>query len=265
MLIAQISDPHLRPHGLLYQGVVDSNAMFRAAVEQINRLTPRPDLVLLSGDLVEAGTPEEYAVARDLLAGLRAPLLLIPGNHDEREAFRSSFCDHDYLPAAGPLHFNAGDRGAVRVIGLDVTIPGLHHGDLNDAAAAWLEEALASEPSRPTLLMMHQHPFVSGIPYIDPYRCRRGERLAAIVAKYPAVERIVCGHIHRVMQLRFGGTLLCTAPSTTTAIALRLHPDAPEASYIEPPGFLLHHWKDDTGMISHFVPIGSFPGPFPFA
>jgi hypothetical protein len=67
------------------------------------------------------------------------------------------------------------------------------------------------------------------------------------------------------MQLRFAGTLLCTAPSTTTAIALRPFPTAKPASFIEPPGFLLHHWKADTGFLTHSVPIGAFPGPFPFA
>jgi hypothetical protein len=89
--------------------------------------------------------------------------------------------------------------------------------------------------------------------------------LAEIVSRYPAVERIVCGHIHRFMQLRFGGTMLCTAPSTTTAIALRLDPNAKPASYIEPPALLLHRWTIDTGLVTHLVPIGSFEGPFPFA
>ena len=56
MLIAQLSDPHVRPEGMLYQGVVDSNAQFTAAVAHVNGFDPPPDLVLLSGDLVdEAG------------------------------------------------------------------------------------------------------------------------------------------------------------------------------------------------------------------
>ena len=67
------------------------------------------------------------------------------------------------------------------------------------------------------------------------------------------------------MQLCFGGTILCTAPSTTTAIALRLRPEAKPASHIEPPAMLLHHWRKGTGLITHVVQIGSFPGPFPFA
>ena len=265
MLIAQISDPHLRPRGALYQDLVDSNAMFAAAVDHLNRLSPQPDVVILSGDLVDFGSAEEYAFAREMLADIRPPLLMIPGNHDAREAMRAAFPDHTYFSRSGPLHFVADELGRVRIIGLDITVPGLHHGDFDDAAAAWFDSVLAREPDRPTIVMMHQPPFVSGIPYIDKYNCRGGERLAAVIARYPAIERIVCGHIHRFMQIRFGGKMLCTAPSTTTAIALRLDPDATPASYVEPPAFLLHHWTSATGLITHLVPIGTFRGPLPFA
>lgn len=75
MLIVQLSDPHVRPEGVLQQGVVDSNAMFAAAIAHVNALNPPPDLVLLSGDLVDEGTADEYAMLRRLLAALRAPPL----------------------------------------------------------------------------------------------------------------------------------------------------------------------------------------------
>jgi 3',5'-cyclic AMP phosphodiesterase CpdA len=265
MLIAQLSDLHVRPRGILYEGLVDSNAMAEAAIRHLGQLVPAPDLVIVSGDLVDDGTPAAYAVVHEMLAAIRQPVLLIPGNHDEREAFRRAFAPAGYLPEAGPLHFVASDHGPVRVIGLDVTIPGAHHGLFDDPAADWLADALAREPDRPTLVMMHQPPFSSCIPFIDIYRCHGAERLASIVSAYPAIERVVCGHVHRFMQLRFAGTMLCTAPSTTTAIALRLAPDAAPASFVEPPAFLLHHWQPTRGLVTHYVPIGSFPGPMPFA
>ena len=265
MLIAQLSDPHLRPPGVLYQGLVDSNAMFEAALRHLAGLSPAPDLVLLSGDVTDEGTAAEYAVARGMLAGLKQPLVVIPGNHDEREAFRASFADRGYCPGSGPLHAVADRHGPVRVIALDVTVPGHHHGVVDEAAAHWLDEALAAEPLRPTIVMLHQPPLVSGIPYIDIYRCRGARRLAAVIERYPSVERVVAGHIHRFRLHRFAGTVLCTAPSTTTAIALRLDPEAEAASYVEPPALLLHHWTAGAGMITHLVPIGAFPGPLPFA
>ena len=265
MLIAHLSDPHVRPDGELYQGVVDSNAQFAAAITHVNALDPRPDLVLLSGDLVDHGQADEYAMLARLLAGLEIPVLAIPGNHDEREAFRAAFAGQSWLPASGPIDYVVGDRGLVRIVALDVTLPGLHHGAVSDEGAAWLDRVLAAEPSRPTIVMMHQPPFDTGIPYMDPYSCRQGQRLAEVIARHRQVERILCGHVHRVMQLRFGGTMLCTAPSTTTTIALRLQPDATPASHIEPPAMLLHHWREGTGLLTHFIPIGVFPGPYPFA
>ncbi|MCB8880426.1 phosphodiesterase [Acidisoma cellulosilytica] len=264
MLIAQISDPHLRPSGVLYQETADSNGDLIRAIDQLNRLAPQPDLVVLTGDVVDHGSPAEYAVARDILSRLKAPLLVIPGNHDERGAFRHAFQDHAYLPSEGPLHYvvTVGER---RVIALDVTIPGEHHGLFDAAAEAWLEAALAAQPDWPTIIMMHQPPIMTGVPYLDEYRCLGADRLAACIARVPAVERLLCGHVHRLMQMRFGGTLLMTAPSTTTAIALQIDPAAEPASFIEPPGFLLHDWRDAHSLLTHYLPIGTFPGPFPFA
>lgn len=200
-----------------------------------------------------------------MLGALKIPSLVIPGNHDDRDAFREAFGDHDYLPDGGPLHYAVGTHGPVRIVALDVTVPGLHHGIVDEAAVRWLDATLAAEPARPTLVMMHQPPFDTGGPYLDLYSCREGRPLAEVVLRHRQVERVVCGHVHRFMLLRFGGTLLCTAPSTTTSIALQLRPDARPASHLEPPALLLHQWRPDTGIITHFVPIGAFPGPYPFA
>ena len=73
MLIAQLSDPHVRPEGMLYQGVVDSNAQFTAAIAHVNGFDPPPDLVLLSGDLVDEGTDVNAGVKMHQLAGVKVP------------------------------------------------------------------------------------------------------------------------------------------------------------------------------------------------
>jgi len=265
MLIAHLSDLHIRPQGQLYQGLVDSNAMCEAAIVHLNALNPAPDVVIVTGDIVDRGSPAEYIMAKKLLSELKQPVLIIPGNHDDRREFRAARLTEPYGVDLEPFNFVACEFGPVRIIGLDITVPGKHHGNFDARSKEWLENALAQEPNRPTLIMMHHHPFLSGIPYIDIYGCENGESLANVIRRFPAVERVVCGHIHRSMQLRFGGSVLCTAPSTTTAIALQLDPHALEASFIEPPAMLLHHWKPDTGIITHWVPIGSFAGPMPFA
>ena len=83
MLIAQLSDVHVRPRGQLYKGVADSNRMLSEAISHLHGLDRRPDLVVLTGDLVEDGHPDEYSTALGLLGELTIPYLVIPGNHDD--------------------------------------------------------------------------------------------------------------------------------------------------------------------------------------
>ena len=267
MIIAQISDVHVRPAGVLYKGVADSNAMLAAAIAQLNALAPRPDLVLITGDLVDEGGPAEYAALREILQGLALPHLLIPGNHDERGALRAAFADdlkHAYLPASGPMHY-AIESHPVRIVALDSTVPGKHHGEIDAAGLAWLEQTLAADTQRPVLLMLHHPPIATGIPYLDIYGLRAPEALARVVARFPGVERVLCGHVHRALQARWAGSLVMTCPSTVAQIALRTQADAKPASYLEPPAFLLHVWQEGQGMLTHHCPIGAFPGPYPFA
>lgn len=262
MLIAQLSDPHLCPPGAVYQSVLDTARRFAKALDQAASFAP--DLLLLSGDLTDNGDAESYALARQLLAALPCPILAIPGNHDDRESFRaglSGLANLIPLPAAGPLHVSA--DGPVRVIGLDVTVPGDHHGLITADHASWLDAALAAQPGTPTLLVMHQPPFSTGIGYIDDYRCFGEDLLDATLSRHPQVIRILAGHVHRFTLTGFAGRPALTAPAIATSLALRLGPGAAPASFTEPAAFLLHHW-DGHGLTTHLQPVGAFPGPHPF-
>jgi 3',5'-cyclic-AMP phosphodiesterase len=257
MLIAQISDFHVRAQGEQYEKQVPSYEMAIAAIAHINGLEPQPDLVVISGDLADDGSPGGYLAVREILKALRFPFLVLPGNHDDRAAMREAFADHDYLPANGPLHFRI-ETWPVRIIAMDTTIPGKHHGELDDEALSWLDDALSQDTTRPVFLFMHHHPFECGIPFLDDYRLMGAERVAGIVVKYPQVERVLCGHVHRAMAARFGGTIALSCPSTASQIALRLSADATPASYLEPPGGLLHSVRPGRPVMSHLFPIGDY-------
>jgi 3',5'-cyclic-AMP phosphodiesterase len=264
MLVAQISDLHVRPDGCLYEGEIPSNAMAMAAVNHLNSLKPRPELVLITGDIVDGGIAEEYEMSRRILAPLEIPYLVIPGNHDERSAFSRAFADHAYLPGGdGALNYSF-DAGPLRFIGLDSTVPGHHHGDIDQTSLTWLEGTLAGESGRPTLIIMHHHPFASGISYLDGYRHFGAAQIAAVISAFPAVERVLCGHVHRLMTARLGNVMAMSCPSTASQIALRLAREAQPASRLEPPGCLLHLWRPGAGLVSHLSPIGDYGPPMNF-
>jgi len=146
-------------------------------------------------------------------AGLERPYLLMPGNHDDRERLARCFPEHAYLPANGPKHYVI-DRHAVRIVALDTTVPGHHHGEVDEAGLAWLATTLAATQGAPTVVLMHHPPIACGIPYLDKYMCRRPERIAEVIGRFGNVERVLCGHVHRPILQRWAGTLLCSCPST---------------------------------------------------
>jgi 3',5'-cyclic AMP phosphodiesterase CpdA len=263
MIIAQISDTHIREEGHLAYRRIDTAGFLGRAVEHLARLVPPPDVVLVTGDLVDAGRPEEYRHLRRLLAPLSMPVYLIPGNHDDREALREVFADHHYLPRRGFLQYVV-EGHPVRLVALDTLLPGQGGGLLCAERLAWLESRLAEAPGRVTLILLHHPPFRTGIWHMDRLGLEGADAMGAIVARHPQVERVVAGHLHRAIQFRWHGTLASTAPSTAHQVVLDFREDGPAAWALEPPGFQLHVWRADTGLVTHTCPIGDFAGPYPF-
>ena len=99
MLLAHISDTHFRSRGEKLYGFIDVNAANADVVSQLNALRERPDAVVVSGDIVNCGRPEEYQVARQILGSLNYPLYLIPGNHDDKAHFLEHL--HPLCPQLG--------------------------------------------------------------------------------------------------------------------------------------------------------------------
>lgn len=262
MLVAQLSDPHVPAPGKLLYGRVDTAAFFVRAVRAVAALDPAPDLVILTGDLVDNGEPAEYTHLRELLAPLAMPVFAIPGNHDIRGPFREAFAGDGYLPPDGFLHYAVEDY-PLRLVALDTLIPGKGGGELCAGRLAWLERTLAAAPQRPTMILMHHPPFATGIEFMDRSGLAEPAAFAEIVARHPQVERITCGHLHRVIARRFAGTIVGTAPSTAHQFQLNFISGAPLRMVFEPPGYQLHLWRDGDGLVTHTISLGDWPGPYP--
>jgi len=259
VIIAQITDTHARPPGVLAYGSIDTNAMLRSAAAAVGRLDPAPDCVIATGDLADGGLQEEYGEIADALAQLPMPVFAIPGNHDRREAMRTSrlarHCPVD--PRSEFLQYVVDDF-PVRLIALDTVVAGETSGEICAAREAWFARALANGKGRPTLVFMHHPPFRTGVPAMDPMMCRIAPSFAELVSRHPEIERIVTGHYHRPIVVRWAGTIGFVAPSTAHQVVLDLRESEPTRWALEPPGFALHVYRDGVGMVSHVVPIGDF-------
>ncbi|MFC6790945.1 phosphodiesterase [Methylobacterium komagatae] len=263
MLIAHISDLHIRPRGALAYGVSETNLFAEHAIHALLRLLPRPDCVIVSGDLTDCGLDEEYALLREFFDRLPFPVFAVPGNHDQREPFRRAFAGDGYLPTEGYLNFVV-DRDSVRIVGLDSLVAGESHGALAPETLDFLDAALAARPDAPTLVMLHHPPFETGIGHMDAVRLFDGAaELATIVARHPHVARILCGHVHRSIQTIVGGHLCQIAPSVAHQVALDLRPEAPSCFVLEAPEFLLH-MVENSAVVTHAAKVDRAPGPFPF-
>jgi Icc protein len=264
MLIAQITDLHVKGTDRLVYRRVDTARFLREAVAQLVALQPRPDIVVVTGDLTDSGRPEEYAALREILADLPMPVFVLPGNHDAREALREAFAADGYLPRDGFLQYTVEDY-PLRIVALDTLLPGSDGGLLCDERLAWLDRTLATAPERPTIIIMHHPPFRTGITQSDTLGLQGADRLREIVARNGQVERLLCGHVHRSIHVRFAGTIASIAPSTAHQVVLDLRPDGPSVFVMEPPGYQLHLWDEGTGLVSHTAVIGDFAGPYPYA
>jgi Icc protein len=262
MIVAQLSDPHIVAPGTLLYGRVDTAGFLARAVAEVNRLDPLPDVVALTGDLVDQGDPVEYDHLRDLLAPLAMPVFVIPGNHDSRGPLRAAFAPDRYLPAEGFLQYAIEDY-PVRLVALDTLIPSEGGGVLCAERLGWLERMLTAAPDLPTLVLMHHPPFATGIDRMDRSWLDNAPAFAAVVARHPQIERILCGHLHRAIDRRFAGTVAGTAPSTAHQFGLNLSPDAPLRFRLEPPGYQLHVWREESGLVTHTAVFGDWPGPYP--
>ncbi|GCC45130.1 hypothetical protein chiPu_0029268, partial [Chiloscyllium punctatum] len=262
----QISDLHIKPPGALAYGRVDTAKALERCVAALGAFEPAPDFVVISGDLVDTPSVEEYDYLKQLLAPLRLPFAGIPGNHDSREWMREAFPSAPYVHATGPLDQKIEVNGLDLLL-LDSSVAGKPHGMLEASTLQWLDAALAAAVDRPALLFLHHPPFKGGIWHMDRQDLFNADELAAIVKRHPRARLIACGHVHRAMLTTFAGIAVTICPAPNHAVDLDLGQLREPSFKVEPPAFHLHSWfpgQDFGQVVTHQVPIGQFDGPHPF-
>jgi Icc protein len=265
VLICQLTDLHVRPRGVACNRVSETNMFTERAFRAVAAFTPRPDAVIITGDLTECGLETEYANVSTILARtLPLPVYVIPGNHDRRENFRAALAHLPGVTAHPQFVQYAIEDHVVRIVMLDTLVPGASHGALSDDQLNWLDQTLAAQPSKPTLIGMHHPPFITGLPHMDTIALHNLDEFRSVIARHRQVQRIVCGHHHRPIVGQCAHAVVSISPSVAHQVELTFNPSDPGAFNFEPPVFQLHAWLGKNGFVSHTIYVERYEGPFPF-
>lgn len=256
LLVAQITDFHCYAADAPPQYSCDNNANVARVVARLNALSPRPDVVIATGDLAADARPDEYAALDALLAPLEIPLYMLPGNHDLREPLRTAFAGRYGLAADGADYVRTVvDDYPLRLVSLDTTVAHHHNGAVPAEQVRWLDDTLAAAPDHPTLVFMHHPPFDTGIWWMDAMGILEGlDALAEVVRRHPQIVAMVAGHQHRSIHSTFAGVPAIVCPAICYAVALDLNAEAEGKFTNETPGFMLHRWSGET-LVSHTLPL----------
>lgn len=206
MRVVQISDSHLieSEDDLLYG--INTLSTFRQAIACIGRMSPRPNLILHSGDLAEDGSLAAYRRLDQLFQELAIPYYWIPGNHDSLPAMAAT------LPAR-PKHFVQGNWQFV-LVSSKLEGEETHDGMVSPRELDHVRESL-QQARHSTVVVIHHHPIPVLSRWLDEgYPLRNAEEFVSTVERFPCCKIVLFGHVHQeVDRMQHGIRYLC-APST---------------------------------------------------
>jgi Icc protein len=211
MRIAHISDFHLptKPGQSVNGAHPDANLIDAAAV--LKQQTPKPDLIVLGGDMLEDGQKGNYEAIAELFREVQAPLYTVLGNHDDLKALKKSS-----LVEAGKDYpgYGSFDHGNVHLVLLNSAGTGKSYGNIDDEQLLWLSEDLWMNHQKPVLIFMHHHPLPSGIPWLDKMKLENADRFWEIVPPYSEnILGVFFAHLHIQISTMVRGILVASPPA----------------------------------------------------
>ena len=237
-LVAQITDIHLFSDSSKELLGLPTSKSFEAVIEQLKKLRPQPDMLLLTGDLSQDGTPESYRRVANLLNPLQIPTYWLPGNHDRPPVMEQVLNQYPIYPQKS---FQA---GSWQFLLLNSHAPGCVHGHLSAQELNWLDQQLKLVGEQPTIIALHHPPFRVSSDWLDTNTLQNSEDLFAVIDRYPQVQMVVFGHIHQEFDQWRRGVRYLGSPSTS----IQFEPQSNKFSLDQiSPGFrLLNLFPDGT-------------------
>jgi len=210
--IAHLSDPHLI--GGLHYDVIDTAANLRRALDRLAAVRPAPQALVFTGDLADQAEPDAYATLRAIVepaaAEMGAIVIWTMGNHDERAPFASGLFGSDDAGFQDRVH----EVDGLRIVALDTSVPGYHHGELRPEQLAWLADVLSTPAEHGTLLAMHHPPLpLPMLRAAELIELHDQQALADVIAGTD-VRGILAGHLHMSTWSTFAGVPVSVASAS---------------------------------------------------
>jgi len=209
LLVAQVTDIHLFADSyqeLLGMPTTDS---FQALLEQLARLSPQPDLVLLTGDLSQDGTPKSYRRLQEMLAPLGIPVYWLPGNHDANRDEMERSLTHPLFSSDQSFQ-----SGGWRFVLLDSQESGCVHGSLSASSLTELDRELTQYSQQPTIVALHHPPFQMHSDWLDTSILQNPEELFAVLDRHAQIKLVLFGHVHQEVERQRRDVTYLGTPST---------------------------------------------------
>lgn len=242
-VVAHLSDPHLLADSLQY-GAIDTVAHLERALTRLRRLPTPPQALVFTGDLADKGEPAAYERLREVVepaaADLGAEVVWVMGNHDDRRAYSRGLFGVDSDAPQDRVH----DVAGLRIVALDTSVPGWHHGELSDDQLTWLADVLGEPAPHGTLLALHHPPIpVPLLRLAELIELHDQPRLAEVVAGSD-VRGILGGHFHFTSYSTFAGVPVSVA--SASCYTSELAPDGRLLAGVDAhQAFTLLHLYDD--------------------
>lgn len=223
-VLAHVSDTHLLGGRRPLYGAVDTDATVARTFAQLERSGMRPEAIVITGDLTDLGEPDAY----ERLKGLVEPaaermgsrVIWVMGNHDEREPFAEILHGEE---GTGAPQDRVYDVNGLRIIALDTSVPGYHHGDLEPSQLEWLRAELATPAPHGTILALHHPPIPTPVELMAILELDHQAELADVI-RGTDVRAVLAGHLHYSTTGTFAGVPVSVAAATCYTIDTSAEP-----------------------------------------
>ena len=253
-VIAHISDTHFLGGGRQLYGTVDTDPTLGFALQLLERSNLPIEAIVFTGDLADLAEPEAYERLRSIVEPaaerLGARIVWVMGNHDERPAYSKGLFGHETTQPQDRVEM----IGGLRIISLDSTVPGYHHGAVTDAQLEWLADVLATKAEHGTILALHHPPVPTPLLWAMEMLELQGQDRLAKVLEGSDVRAILGGHLHYSTHSTFHGIPVSVAAATCYTLALTARDRLLSGVNGNQAMNLVHVYEDS--IVHSIVPIG---------